>query len=106
MMAKAKSKKNDQTRLRIMFGILAVLAVVALYKNFGGGGGGGGSSSSVPTPTTAAVFAPLGTDTTVAGTTGDGTTDTTVATSDVFVEATRNPFDPEGGAAVLDESDD
>ena len=72
-MAKAR---NEEKRLKVMYAVLGVLALLFMFKTFGGGGGGEGSSSSELSTTSTTVV-----DVSLAPTDG-ATTATTVAPAD------------------------
>ncbi|MDZ4825466.1 MAG: hypothetical protein SGJ13_03265 [Actinomycetota bacterium] len=92
-MAKAR---NEEKRLKVMYAVLGVLALLFMFKTFGGGGGGEGSSSSELSTTSTTVV-----DVSLAPTDG-ATTATTVAPADGGIDFSglegpaRNPFDPSG----------
>jgi hypothetical protein len=94
---------SEQRRLQIMFGILAVLVAVFVFRTFVGGGGGGSDSGTDTTVTTTTLVT---TGTGTAGeTTGPGPTSTPESTvPQGFGEPnTRNPFQPNLGAGSTED---
>lgn len=86
---------SEQRRLQIMFGILAVLVAVFVFRTFVAGGDSGGSGSGAETAVTTTTVVTPGTGT--AGETTDpaGTSSPESTAPPGFGEVNvRNPFQP------------